>query len=85
MWPYWFIQQGSVFGPLKCSGQIDTIGRDCLIEDEGLYKYKDAIRIPPLAMIDDVLAITKCGVDAIEVNTLINMKIEVIISVYIFM
>ena len=70
------IQQGSVFGPLKCSVQIDTIGRDCLIEDEGLYKYKNAVRIPPLAMIDDVLAVTKCGIDSLEVNSLINMKIE---------
>ena len=35
------IQQGSVFGPLKCSVLIDTIGRDCLIDDEGLYEYKN--------------------------------------------
>ena len=34
------------------------------------------IRIPPLAMIDDVLAVTKCGIDSIEVNSLINMKVE---------
>ena len=70
------IQQGSVFGPLKCSVQIDTIGRDCIIEDECLYKYKNAVRIPPLAMIDDILAVSKCGVESIEVNALINMKIE---------
>ena len=38
--------------------------------------YKKAIRIPPLAMIDDVLAVSKCGIDTVEVNTLINMKIE---------
>ena len=27
-------------------------------------------------MIDDVLTVTKCGVDSIEVNCLVNMKME---------
>ena len=29
------VLQGSVFGPLKCCVQIDTLGRDCLAEDKG--------------------------------------------------
>ena len=33
------VLQGSVFGPLKCCVQIDTLGRDRLAEDKGLLKY----------------------------------------------
>ena len=70
------VLQGSVFGPLKCSVRIDTIGRDCLSRNVGLYMYKDAIAVPPLAMIDDILGVTKCNEEAVELNSIINVKIE---------
>ena len=70
------VLQGSVFGPIKCCVQIDTIGRDCLAQDKGLYKYKDIVSIPPLALIDDVVSVNKCSADAIEANAIVNMKIE---------
>jgi hypothetical protein len=34
------VLQGSVFGPIKCSVQIDTHGRDCLSSGDGVYSYK---------------------------------------------
>ena len=68
--------QGSVFRPIKCCVQIDTLGRDCLAEDKCLYNYKNIISVPPLALIDDIISVTKCNVDAIESNTVVNMKIE---------
>ena len=34
------VLQGSVFGPIKCSVQIDTLGRESLIQNSGLYLYK---------------------------------------------
>ena len=70
------VMQGSVFGPIKCSIQIDTLGRDCLANGEGIYKYKDIIDVPALAMIDDIIGITKCSDEAIELNSIINVKIE---------
>ena len=70
------VLQGSVFGPLKCSVQVDTLGRDCLSRDVGLYLYKDAIAVPPLAMIDDILGVTRCNEEAIELNSIVNVKIE---------
>ena len=70
------VLQGSVFGPIKCSVQMDTLGRDCLAEDKGLYKYKGMISVPPLALIDDVLCVSKCDVDSIEVNAIVNSKVE---------
>ena len=70
------ILQGSVFGPIKCSVQMDTLGKDALQTGKGIYKYKDAVDIPSLAMIDDVLGISTCGDASIELNAMINAKME---------
>jgi hypothetical protein len=70
------VLQDSVFGPIKCSVQIDTLGRDCLTSGDGVYSYKNIIDVPPLAMIDDVLGIAKCSDESIELNSIINDKIE---------
>jgi hypothetical protein len=37
---------------------------------------KNIIDVPPLAMIDDVLGISKCSDESIEMNSIINVKIE---------
>ena len=70
------IIQGGVFSPIKCTVQIDTLGRDCIKYNEGLYKYKDTINVPPLSLIDDVVAVTNSGTDTILMNAKINMKME---------
>ena len=70
------VLQGSVLGPIKCSVQMDTIGRESLRTGIGIYKYKDTVDIPSLAMIDDIMAISTCGDDSIELNAIINAKIE---------
>ena len=40
--------QGTVLSNIKCSVQVDSLGKDCLIENKGVYKYKGCISIPPL-------------------------------------
>ena len=67
--------QGSVFGPIKCSIQMDTLGRDCLANGDGIYRYKDIIDVPALAMINDVLAVATCNDESIELNSIINVKV----------
>ena len=44
------IMQGTVFAPIKCSIQIDTLGRDCLANGDGLYEYKNIVEVPGLSM-----------------------------------
>ena len=68
--------QGGLWGPLECSVQIDTLGKESLTETEDLYKYKNLVNIPPLAMIDDIAAICKCGIQSIIMNAKINAKVE---------
>ena len=56
-------QKGTVLGQLKCANQMDSISRECLQDDIGLYKYRGAIRISALGMIDDLACVAKCGFD----------------------
>ena len=68
--------QGSTWGPLKCSVQIDQIGKDSLSNNENLFMYKNEVAVPPLAFIDDILSVTECGQESIKANVFINSKIE---------
>ena len=71
--------QGGVLTPLKCSVQMDTLGAECvnsIDHSKILYKYKGFVNIPPMEFIDDILTITKCSVDSIKMNSLVQSKIE---------
>ena len=45
-------------------------------EQSVVYKYKNVVEIPPLAMVDDILSVSNCGLKSIEMNATINSKIE---------
>ena len=68
------IMQGDIFGPLCCSVTVDTFGKECVQENKNLYQYKEKVGVPPLAMIDDLLCLSKCGVDSVKMNAFINAK-----------
>ena len=70
------VMQGSVFGPIKCSVQIDTLGRESLIENSGLYLYKKKVNVMALSMVDDVCSVNECNSASVEANAMINMKME---------
>ena len=69
-------QQGTVMGPIKCSNQMDTIPRECLRDQVELFKYRNVISIPPLGMIDDLGAISKCGPESVILNAIIIAQIN---------
>ena len=68
--------QGTNPAPLKCSVQVDTLGKDCLAEGEGLYKYKECTNIPALTFVDDALAFTTCGTESVKLNAKVQSKFE---------
>ena len=68
--------QGTVLAPLKCSVQIDTLGKECLKNMEGIYKYKGCTSIPPLSYIDDVMGISNCSIESVKLNALIQSKMN---------
>ena len=68
------ITQGDVFGPLLCSKQVDTFGKECLEDTKYNYMYKNEVEIPPLGMVDDLLCISECGFKTTMLNTYMNVK-----------
>ena len=70
------VQQGGTWGPSLCSNSVDTIGKKLMNRGEISYLYKNTVRVMPLAMVDDINAISRCGLDSIALNTYINTQIE---------
>ena len=70
------VTQGGVWGPIQCSTQVDGVGKECVNRNVHLFTYKGLVKVMPLAMIDDVLAVAKCGIRSVATNTFINAKIE---------
>ena len=68
--------QGTVLSNIKCSVQVDSLGKDCITENKAIYKYKDCISIPPLAMIDDVITVSNCGADSVKTNAIVQAKVQ---------
>ena len=68
--------QGTNPAPLKCSVQVDTLGKECLAEGEGLFKYKECTNIPALTFVDDTLAFTTCGTESVKLYAKIQSKSE---------
>ena len=68
------ITQGDVFGPILCSNQVDTFGKECLEEGKYIYSYRGEVDIPPLGMVDDLICISECGHQTARMNAFINFK-----------
>ena len=66
--------QGDVLAPLISSLQVDTIGKECLLESKHLYYYKGKVPIPPLGLLDDLFTISTCGFKTNMLNNFINTK-----------
>ena len=66
--------QGSVWDGLKCTTSMDLLNKTMLQHEHLTYKYKSDpnILIGVLGMVDDDLAIAKCGVNSVVKNAVIN-------------
>ena len=70
------VMQGGKWGPLQCSNSMDKIGKKCVEKGENLYTYKGLVKLMPLAMVDDLLGMAKCGLASTNLNITINNEIE---------
>ena len=66
------IMQGSVWGSICCVMLMDKLGKLAYNNPEILYYYKNLVGIPPLQMVDDIMAIQRCSTKSLEVNTMVN-------------
>ena len=66
--------QGNVLSPLVSSNMVDNhIGKKAL-ETGNVYIYKNKFTIPPLAMVDDTIGISECGIKTTLMNTYLNPR-----------
>ena len=70
------VQQGGTWGPLLCSNSVDSIGKKCKARGEHIYLYKNISRVLPLAFIDDLQGVAKCGIQSLALNTFLTTQIE---------
>ena len=56
-----------------CSNSID---RKCHDRGEHFYLYKGIVTVFPLAMVDDLMGVAKCGFQSISLNTFLTTQIE---------
>ena len=70
------VTQGGTFGPLECSNSIDKIGKNCIDNGKHLYTYKQMVKVAPLAMVDDLFAMSNCGQESLALNTYMNTQVE---------
>ena len=70
--------QGSVWGSLKCTTLLDTLNKNILPQSHLTYKYKGDpnVEIGVLGMVDDNMAISKCGISSVQKNAVINSFME---------
>ena len=68
-------QQGGTWGPMMCSNSSYVLVKHCK-EKKEFYSYKNMVNIIPLAMVDDLLTVSRCGMDSIRLNVTINSIIE---------
>ena len=62
------VGQGGALGPVCCSVTVDDIGREAVEMKKHQYMYKKDVPVTMLAMVDDLLAVSKCGVESVESN-----------------
>ena len=70
------LTQGSVWGPLSCSSQVDTIGKESVSRGTNLYRYKKLVNVMQLAMVDDLLDVKECGMESVASNVFVVKKLE---------
>ena len=67
------VLQGDTFGSILASVQVDSIAKD--VERAGYgYMYKDLLPVSLLALVDDMIGVTKAGYKAQQMNAAINVK-----------
>ena len=72
------VMQGSVWGSLKCTSTMDKLNQIAMDERALQYKYMGDPNIPigVLGMVDDTLAVSECGYQAVRKNAVVNSFME---------
>ena len=70
------LRQERVWGSILCTATMDKLGKLKYNNKEMLYKYKETVGVPALDIVDDIVDIQACGVNAVMSNAVINSCVE---------
>ena len=68
--------QGTIWANFCCVALMDTLGKISYSNPSLLYQYRGEVPIPPLEMVDDVMAIQKCDNSSRRTNSMVNSFME---------
>ena len=71
------VLQGEKLGPIKCGNSVDKIGKYCLENKTYLHLYRNKVPVPPLSLLDDIIAIAKCGYKSVEMASYLNTQTNI--------
>ena len=65
--------QGTVWANLCCTVLMDKLGKIMYEKPDLMYKYKGAIQVPSLQMVDDVMVLGRCSSSqTVQSNSVVN-------------
>ena len=67
--------QGDTWAPGQASAQVDSFGKELIIEQPSyMYRFKGEVPIPLLGQVDDLLGVSIVGHKAEQLNGFVNVK-----------
>ena len=70
------LMQGTIWANICCVALMDKLGKKGYSNPSQLYQYKGEVPVPPLEMVDDVIAIQKCDNSSKRTNSMVNSFME---------
>ena len=70
------VMQGTIWAGLMCTCTMDSLGKMAYNNKSIIYKYKKEVEVPPLQMVDDIIAASKCGNQVVETKSVVNIFLK---------
>ena len=69
------IMQGDTWASTMASAQVDSFGREMLMEEPSfIFKFMGEVPIPILGQVDDIIGVSEAGYKSNQLNSFINIK-----------
>ena len=69
------VMQGDTWASALASAQVDSFGKEMLIEEPSfMYKFQGEVSIPLLGQVDDLIGVAEAGFKSNQLNSYINVK-----------
>ena len=69
------VLQGDTWASAMASAQVDSFGREMLIEEPSfIYKFQGEVPIPLLGQVDDLIGVAEAGYKSSQLNAYVNVK-----------